>query len=239
MSPKATSMNNKRKSWTCGQDVIWIVRHHGLIGTLRRLKRSLPYHLWLHLTLAGRRERDFDRIHGIDTEGIVPRWKFGNVGPNLFHAVQYAPTKPYKFYELIDSLPIDYSQFTFIDIGSGKGRALLLAQKYRFRYIIGVEFSSILCEIARRNLNSIAEIICTDATQYIFPLEPLVIYMCNPFDAELMKQIVENLKLSLLECPRPIYIVYWNAVHLNAFSSFEFVSGRDNEFAIFKYSLLS
>jgi SAM-dependent methyltransferase len=42
--------------------------------------------------------------------------------------------------------------FVFIDLGSGKGRVLLMAAEYPFRRIIGVELLPELHEIARQNL---------------------------------------------------------------------------------------
>jgi SAM-dependent methyltransferase len=225
---------------TRGQDLSWILKNHGVLGTARWLRRCIPYYLWLHFTPAGWRERDFDQIHGVQTEGIVPRWEMGDVGPNLRFAVQYLPTKPRIFYRLLDSLPIEYSEFTFIDIGAGKGRVLLMASRYPFRRIVGVEFVPKLCDIARKNLEICrcpAEIYCMDATQYVFPEDPLVIYMCNPFSIEPMRKLVLNLEQSLTAKPRPAYLVYWNALHPQAFAEsphFAQVDFRRDEFVIFR-----
>jgi Methyltransferase domain len=226
--------------FTRGQDISWVVRNHGFFGTVRWLRRSVSYHLWLHITPAGRRERDFDVIHGVETEGIVPRWEMGDVGPNLRHAVQYQPTKPRKFLFLLNSLNIQHSEYTFVDIGSGKGRTLLLARQYGFSRLVGVEFVSKLCEIARKNLataNCPSEILCMDATQYTFPNEPLVIYMFNPFGIKPMRELARNLELSLSQFPRDAYVIYWNALYPEVFAEsswFLTIAARRNEFAIFK-----
>ena len=42
---------------------------------------------------------------------------------------------------------INLQEFAFIDIGSGKGRALLLASQYPFQRILGIE---LLAELASR-----------------------------------------------------------------------------------------
>lgn len=233
-----------RQSWwlrfTKGQDLLWTLKSRGISPTLRWLRRSAPYYLWLYCTPSGRHELKFDQVHGVETDGMVPRWEMGDVGPNLRFAVQYLPTKPRKFRALLDSLHINYSDFTFIDIGSGKGRTLLLAQDYHFHGLIGVEFVHRLCEVARRNLEIChcpGEIVCMDATQYAFPDDPLVIYMCNPFSAEPMRQIVRNLEQSLTLNPRLVYVIYWNAFHPEAFnenSSFSRIAYRQDEFAIFR-----
>lgn len=236
-------MSAKQSIWarvTHGRDPFWTLRNHGLPGTLRWLRRSAPYYLWLYCTPSGMHERRFDELHGVETEGMVPRWEMGDVGPNLRFAVQYLPTKPKKFNALLDSLHVNYTDFTFIDIGSGKGRTLLLAQKYHFRKLIGVEFVPKLCEIARKNLeicHCTGEIVCMDATQFAFPDDPLLIYMCNPFHAKPMHEMVSHLEQSLVQCLRPVYVVYWNAFHPEPFIESPFfrrMACRRDEFAVFK-----
>lgn len=236
-------MTSTRSVWrqlTRDQDLLWIVRHHGVLGTARWLRRSAPYYLWLHLTPAGRRESAFDRIYGVETDGMVPRWEMGDLGPNLQYAVQYLPSRPRAFRRQIDSLPIDYSDFTFIDIGAGKGRVLLMASQYSFRRIVGVEFSPKLCEIARRNLKGCdccAEVHCVDATQYAFPAEPLVVYMCNPFGVEPMAKVAQSLERSLAAKPRLVYVVYWNAFHPEPFARSDYfvqIAFRRNQSAVFR-----
>jgi hypothetical protein len=221
-------------------DLSWILKSHGILRTARWLRRSVPYYLWFHFTTAGRQERNFDQIHGVETEGIMPRGEMGDVGPNRRFAVQYSPTKPKMFYRLLDSLPINYSDFTFIDIGAGKGRVLLMASRYPFRRIVGVEFVPKLCEIAHKNseiCGSPVEIHCMDATQYVFADDPLVIYMFNPFGMEPMQKIAHNLEESLAARPRPVYLVYWNPSQLRAFAGspyFAQVVFKRDEFAIFR-----
>ena len=225
---------------TRGLDPFWILRNYGVLRTARWLRRSVPYYLWFHFTTAGRKERDFDQIHGVDTEAIMPRGEMGDVGPNRCFRVQFAPTKPKMFYRLLDSLHINYSAFTFVDIGAGKGRVLLLASRYPFRRIVGVEFVPEFCEIARKNSEICGcppEIHCMDATQYVFPDGPLVVYMFNPFGIEPMRKLAHNLEQSVASRPRPVYVVYWNPTHLRAFSGspyFAQVVFRRDEFAIIK-----
>ena len=90
---------------------------------------------------------------------------------------------------MMQSLPIDYTQFTFIDLGSGKGRTLLIASDYPFRRIIGVELLGELHRIAQENIRTYQsptrkcfalEIIRGDAREFTFPAEPSVIYLFNP-----------------------------------------------------------
>ena len=64
--------------------------------------------------------------------------------------------EPELFREIINSLRIDFREFTFLDIGSGKGRALLLAAEYPFRRIVGVELMPELNSMAEENIRRFA-----------------------------------------------------------------------------------
>ncbi len=146
--------------------------------------------------------------------------------PNQVHAVSYGASDPRDFRSAVASLPIDYANFVFVDFGSGKGRALLLASEFPFKRVIGVEFSEELHRIAEQNINHFSanerhcedvKSICMDAVDYSFPDDDLVCYFCNPFDAALMTQVVANIRESLLRKPREIFILYYNAKESHVF----------------------
>ena len=69
----------------------------------------------------------------------------------------YQPTEPAAFHQMMDALGTDFSQFTFIDIGSGKGRVLLMAADYPFSRVIGVELLPALHRIAEQNIDKYCE----------------------------------------------------------------------------------
>jgi len=128
-------------------------------------------------TPARRRQRygdiQFDFDHNVNTTGAAVGWRTrlrGLLGGSL-----YQPTDEALFREMMSALPIAYERFTFIDIGSGKGRALLMAAEYPFRRIVGVELLPELHAIARENIAKCAdrrvELLCTDARDYEFPRE--------------------------------------------------------------------
>jgi SAM-dependent methyltransferase len=118
-----------------------------------------------------------------------------------------------------DQTVLNFRDFTFIDLGSGKGRTLLMASDYPFRRIVGVELLPSLHEIARQNLSQYKsdtqkcfalQSICADATAFPFPDEPLVIYLFNPFPETGMRRVFANLEQSLREHPRAVYVLYHN-----------------------------
>ncbi len=81
----------------------------------------------------------------------------------------------------LGDLPIpDHSRFTFIDLGSGKGRILFLAAEYPYRRIQGVEFARELHSEAQENFRTFStgagssgagkiESVCVDAGNFEFP----------------------------------------------------------------------
>jgi hypothetical protein len=94
------------------------------------------------------------------------------------------------------------SAYTFVDVGAGKGRAVLLAAEAPFRKVIGVELNEDLAGTARRNIarwNSVARprararVMQTDAMQFRWPRGPLLVYLYNPFACELVERLAIKL----------------------------------------------
>src|SRR5580704_1011434 len=85
---------------------------------------------------------EFDVTHGVETSTRAHPTDLKISSPNSLSSAGYWPTPPELFHEAFSTFSINYSEFTFIDFGSGKARVLLLASDYPFRKIIGVEFSS-------------------------------------------------------------------------------------------------
>lgn len=125
------------------------------------------------------------------------------------------------------ALPIDFREFSFIDIGSGKGRTLLLASEYSFRRIVGVELLAELHRAAEENVAQhrlrldlapsqqeapVIEALCGDAREFVFPGTPLVVYLFNPLPEAGLRQVLHNLEESCGRNPRPVWIVYHNPV---------------------------
>jgi hypothetical protein len=47
-----------------------------------------------------------------------------------------------------------------------------------------------------------------DARDFQFPSDPLVVYLFNPFSEPTFTQVLENLRRSVAQSPRPVYIAY-------------------------------
>lgn len=92
--------------------------------------------------------------------------------------------------------------YSFVDVGAGKGRALLLAAELPFRKVIGVELSEELSRTAQKNVarwSRVAQpkakirVVQQDAAKFRWPRTPLLVYLYNPFACSLVAQMTENL----------------------------------------------
>jgi SAM-dependent methyltransferase len=163
-------------------------------------------------------DADYDWDFRVNTTSGAVGWRDRLLG--VFHS-GYQPTERELFHDMMQSLAqhLDFSQFTFIDLGSGKGRTLLMASDYPFRRIVGVELLPSLNQTAQQNLEKYhsesqrcfaIETICADATTFPLPAEALVIYLFNPFPESGLRRALRNLEESLTRHPRPIYVLYYN-----------------------------
>ena len=98
--------------------------------------------------------RVFDWRHGISTCGNAKLAGLTIVGDNATYGAFYHPSHPKFLFEVFGALNIDFENYTFVDLGSGKGRALLVASEFPFREVVGVEFARELHEIACKNVRS-------------------------------------------------------------------------------------
>jgi predicted RNA methylase len=107
----------------------------------------------------------------------------------------------------------------FIDIGSGKGRAVLVAAvDYRFGRVIGVELTQELHETAERNMAAAAgkiragkvELVRSDVREYQIPDDVTVVYMNNPVRGPVFVSVLEALSASQRRRPRRMRLIYYN-----------------------------
>lgn len=158
----------------------------------------------------------FDLKYGTDTTRWVRVDDLGEVGENKIHSVHYQATKARPLRHLLHSLDLPKDQ-VFVDFGSGKGRALMIAAECGFQKVVGVEFSPALCDQARknmkifrtkRNVSTEIEIVRADVAHYQIQPDQSVFFMYNPFGDAVMEHVVINLRRSLEQAPRPVWLIY-------------------------------
>jgi SAM-dependent methyltransferase len=185
----------------------------GLLRTLADLAnqglsiRSLAYR--------AEEDRSFDRRFGTDTAGSVHTDQLGIDNPAVRDkAIRYLPSPPNVTRWMLRNSGVDPAGYSFIDLGCGKGRVLLLAAGLPFRQVVGVDISAELCAVARRNAallpvsRTSIEVRAADATLLDFPDTDLLIHMYHPFDPELTVRVFERLGESLARRPRKVRVAY-------------------------------
>lgn len=181
---------------------------------------TVLWQFWRECLPGQRRQRygdvDYDWDHRVDTTSATVGWRDRLLG--LLHS-PYQPSSPPLFHEMMAKLEIDFQKFVFVDIGSGKGRALLMATDYPFRRIIGIELLPKLHRIAQENIAKYRsdsqrcfaiESVCGDARDFPFPSEPMVLYLFNPLPEAGLDVLIANLEHSLTEKPRSVFVLYHN-----------------------------
>ena len=180
------------------------LHRRGLVGTLKSCAGEIQ-DIW------------FDRRLGIDTLETTRDWSL----PEVPFGIRYQPTKIARLKKIFRELRINFEDYVFLDLGSGKGRALLIASEFPFKRIIGVEVLSELHLISEKNIRAYRsttqkcraiESNCCDATLYQMPPENMVLFLSNPFEHPIVSRVLANLKESLKSYPREVYFVYHNPV---------------------------
>ena len=160
---------------------------------------------------------EFDRLHGTETATPVSPVRMIAPGRNYLAAEGYMPTRPSLIREMIAKLPIRYEDFTFVDIGCGKGLVLMIASEHPFQRAIGIEWAKDIYEHAVHNITayrqvaapkSPIEVSWMDAADYTFASGNIVIFMFNPFGPSVIHRVLDNLSRQ----PREIWLIYYNPV---------------------------
>lgn len=239
--PKPTSQPGAPLGW-----IAEVVRHRGILGAVGYYGGAL-FEFARDLTPQRRRSRygdiEYDFDHGVDTTwATVP---FRTRLRELVTGARYQASEPELFHEILNALPAPPDGFTFIDLGSGKGRTLLMASDYPFQRIVGVELFEELHQVASKNIASYRdekqkcfdiEAYCADAREFYFPQEPFVLYLFNPFPDYVLTTVLQNLRASITSHPREIYVIYHNLVHEQMFESQPWLRQlhRTHQFAIYR-----
>lgn len=197
-------------------------RRRGFRGALRAFGREMVEFV-RDSTPERRRGRygdvEWDCDTGANTTSANVNWRDRLV--TVLVGPGYQPCDPELFRETMAMVGTDLRSFTFVDIGSGKGRALLMAAEHPFRRVIGVELLPQLHAIAEQNIRSFdhgkqqaGEVVslCMDAADFEFPAEPLIVFLFNPLPEHALALVLSRLGESLDRRPRTAYAIYHNPV---------------------------
>lgn len=172
----------------------------------------------------------FDQLHHTDTSGLIP----GDIiaqGTNVpvSELTAYYGVAPSILHGLLDiwlhrTSPQPIEQTVFLDVGAGKGRAMLLASQFPFLRIEGVELNADLARIANANIslwhndlqsNALSPLTLhhADATTHPLPPEPTLAFLFHPFELPILRRFLRLVETSISHNPKPFDLLYVNAEH--------------------------
>jgi hypothetical protein len=198
----------------------WSIQNRGLAKTFKAGLRRLSSH---HAPYRDDSIHPFDRAYGVETGGLFSGGRLTAGSKNDLHNSGYYGIGPSRFNAGIErwkeyipenALPT----YSLIDLGSGKGRALMLASEHPFRRVIGTELNPGLASIAAENLRiwlrhnrsqCPIQILTQDVTAYNFPAGPCAVYIYNPFAAPVLQQVINNIERQFSDRSGLLDILYF------------------------------
>ena len=166
----------------------------------------------------------FDVEYGVQTSGLVLGQHLTTGHRSDKHTTAYYGIAPSVVTQLCDlwlqtKPPAPIEEYTFIDIGAGMGRAMLVASRLPFREVVGVEMHPDLVAIAQKNIEkwtaagrarSPLRLVCADVTKFEFPAGPCVAYLFNPFREAVMNRMLRRMEICFAKRPRQLDLLYAN-----------------------------
>ena len=159
----------------------------------------------------------FDRRFGVDT---ASSGDLDAADPPHPDHVGYQPIGFLRMRRILGAREVGRSD-VFLDLGSGKGRAVIQAAlHYPFRRVEGVEISPRLHELAVQNVERVrprlrcgdVRLHCADVLDFDIPDDTSVVLLNNPFTGDVFRTVVARLLESVSRHPRPMRIIYSNPV---------------------------
>ncbi len=201
-----------------------LLRKRGWLGAVQRVaavlyRRVVPRRVPAH---------PFDVEHGVATGGHLFAKTIRSGHPNDAQSTAYFGSQPsvvraglHRWMAELRETGQHPQDFTFLDIGCGKGRVLMLASEFPFRRALGLELSPGLALDAAENLKRWAgrphlcselSVVQADVLDFPLPPEPTLLYLYHPFEGELFQRWVDLLLAVLPLRAAPLYLLYVNPV---------------------------
>jgi SAM-dependent methyltransferase len=170
----------------------------------------------IHHVLHQAVERYLDWRLGINTQGSM--WA-DDINQDNGEQHPYIATGYREFNRIISGIVIKPGKDVFLDYGSGLGRVVVMAARYPFRKVIGVELSSEMTRLAKQNVaHALPKLACTDiellvadAAEYDVPQDVTVVFFWNPFGSVTLGKVLDKVNASVNLAPRRVRILYVNA----------------------------
>ncbi|MBM3495407.1 MAG: class I SAM-dependent methyltransferase [Armatimonadetes bacterium] len=164
---------------------------------------------WVREVIAGAGHRRRLRSQGIDVSSVSLR----RLGLAHSRAHNHANSGGPDLARVFREIGVTEGD-AILDLGCGKGGALLTMAEFPFRHIAGLDMSREMLDVARGNLARVGaervELIEGDASGFDGYERFSHIYMYNPFPQSVMRSAVDRMEASLGRKPRPLTVIYKN-----------------------------
>jgi SAM-dependent methyltransferase len=202
------------------QERVKTILHALLSNTaIRRLLAIVP--LLGRLLPSVQRIHPFDRQYGIDTSGFVPVRLIVADETLAAQTHPYSGCHPSVIRPVLSALA-NLKDYHFVDLGCGKGRAMVVATEFPFCSVSGIELSSRLVKTATRNMEIVKRqfparppcvVVEGNAVTTPLPEGKLVLFLFHSFGPDLVAQLIKNLETSLAAGREHIFFAYDNPVY--------------------------
>jgi SAM-dependent methyltransferase len=211
-------MAKLRTAWS---KLRWSLAQRGLVGTLRfAFERARPD----GPDQATERLHPFDERYGVDTGGLIGGGELRSGHRHDVFNTAYYGMAPSRFrrvmeYWIADQTHAALENYSFVDLGCGKGRAVMMASEFGFREVVGVELHASLAGIAEANVAvwtragraaCPVRIVCGDATEFVFPDGACLLYLFHPFTAPVFERLIERIEVDFRGRPGLLDLIYFN-----------------------------
>jgi hypothetical protein len=173
----------------------------------------------------------FDLAHGVETSGLVPASHLVTGHVNDTHVTAYYGVAPSILRTLVGTWlatppPALIGKYTFVDVGAGKGRAMLVASELPFKQVIGIELNPAMADIAQSNLDvwqrdhaadptaprlASVRLYEQDALEFELPKTPTLLFMFHPFEAPVVKALLRRIETQFADRAGLLDLLYVNA----------------------------
>jgi SAM-dependent methyltransferase len=165
---------------------------------ITRKTNLLWYGVWSHLKGLDLSRVSLEKL-GLDADRSTNHLNSG--GPDLAHVLK--------------EIEIPFGSRA-LDLGSGKGGAILTLSEFPFAEIVGVELSADLIRIAEANVRRLGlrhvHFVHADAADFMDMDRFTHIYMYYPFHCTVMNSVMVNLVTSLARKERDLILIYKNPI---------------------------
>jgi SAM-dependent methyltransferase len=158
----------------------------------------------------GAQQRAFDLLVGVSTKGVASTEASALEGCNHYEDCQWLSVR--RALKKLDPNTSD----VFVDLGSGKGKALLIAGQLPYKRVVGVEIDKELSCWAARNIDRArprlragkVESLNVNILEWPIPDDTSVVFLYNPFIGQMFITVMSRIFDSYDHNPRPLHIIY-------------------------------